>query len=72
MTLLCPHCGRENRVAGYYPRPVSSIEGTHRDVIYCGHCGKKWVPTGQQVTEGNPFRAGTGTGTKSKAEGSKG
>lgn len=57
MTVNCPTCGKENKVAGLLPPSPDSCNKSEnyrgRSPIYCGFCGTKFDPF-PEVKGGKP------------------
>ncbi len=45
MTIVCPHCGHENEVAGWYTATATPAHDGHEPMIamYCGFCGQRFA-----------------------------
>lgn len=64
MFLKCPHCVRENNVAGFFWRKPGAIESPTHDAnrVACGFCGQSWIVLTDPAAV--PSMAAVGTGSR--------
>lgn len=45
MTVTCPNCGKDNKVAGHHGGQDAATQEAHRVVkLLCGYCGTTFEP----------------------------
>lgn len=44
MTIVCPHCNQENRVAGWCGLSPDRLMRNEDPLVCCGFCGKYFAP----------------------------